>query len=165
MKWKLAAGAVALIIAALGVMYYVAGTPQYSLYLVRRSVLENDANTFFEHFDQNRVIQNAIARAVGGVPAGPDVVSEQARQYAIPTGRRVLEERIFDRLEDPASIPLLAASIGSVTYEGKAALVTLDLPDGGTTTIVLERMPDRHWRIVDLDLSKANVPFGFTDMM
>ena len=72
MKWKIAAGAVVvLIIAALGSMYYIAGTPQYALYLVRQSLRNRDASTFYEHFDQDKVIQNAIARAVGGVPAGP----------------------------------------------------------------------------------------------
>jgi hypothetical protein len=167
MKWKVAALAVvATIIAILGGMYYVAGTPQYSLYLVRRSIRENDANTFFAHFDQERVIQNAIARAVGGVPAGPDIVSRQAHDVAIPTGKRVLEDRIFERLENPGTIPMLDATIESVDYNGKAAIVTLRLPDGAaTTSLVLERMPDRHWKIVDLDLAKADITFSLNDMM
>jgi hypothetical protein len=166
MKWKIAAGVVvAIIVASLVAMYYIAGTPQYSLYLIRKSIREDDATTFFAHFDQERVIQSAISRAVGGVPSGPDIVAKQAIENAVPTGKRVLEERILDRLES-RSIPLLDASIESVRYQGSSAIVTLRTPpDGSLTDVVLVQMADRHWKIVDVDLSKANVEFKFTDMM
>ncbi len=166
MKWKIAVVIVAaIILASLGVMYYVAGTPQYSLYLIRKSIREDDADTFFAHFDQERVIQNTIGRAVGGVPSGPDVVSKTALESAVPTGKRVLEERILDRLESP-SIPLLDASIESVRYQGNAAVVTLRMAsDGSLTNVVMSRLSDRHWKIVDLDLAKANVEFNIKDMM
>jgi hypothetical protein len=165
MKWKIAAGVVvAIVVASLGAMYYIAGTPQYSLYLIRKSIREDDANTFFAHFDQERVIQNAIGRAVGGVPSGPNVVAKEAIENAVPAGKRVLEERILDRLESPA-IPLLDASIESIRYQGNSAIVTLRTPDSSLSDVVLVRMADRHWKIVDLDLSKANVEFTFKDMM
>jgi hypothetical protein len=167
MKWKIAAGVVvALILAGVGAMYYIAGTPQYSLYLVRKSIREDDPGAFFAHFDQERVIHNAIARAVGGVPSGPDIVSKQAIEVAVPAGVRVLEDRILERLESPSTIPLLDATVESVRYEGNGAVVVLRLPaDGSMTSIAMTRMPDRHWKIVDLDLAKANVDFSMNDMM
>jgi len=166
MKWKIAAGAIlALIIAALGSMYYIAGTPQYSLYLIRKSILADDARTFFTYFDEERVVQRAIERAVGQVPAGPNVVSEAAISQAIPAGKRVLSDRILERLEQPGTIPLLDSTVDSVHYEGRMAIVTLRLPaDNSTTTVVMEHLSDRRWKIVDLDLSKANVAFEYRDM-
>ena len=167
MKFKIiVASLVAAVALGLGGIYYLAGTPQYSLYLLRNAVREGDRDTFYHHFDLSRVIGNAVDRVVGGIHAGPGVVSREARELAVPNARRVLTRRIDERIGNPGDTPIVNMSIESVRYDGPVAYVTLrDAATDSTTTIVLERMRNRKWKVVDLDLSKANIPFQLSDMM
>jgi hypothetical protein len=167
MRLKVAVVAVIAVIAlAGGVMYYVSGTPHYSLYLLRRAVREGDRDAFYEHFDVRRVIENTVSRTVGGIRAGPNLMAREATEIMLPAAERVITERIDERLADPAAAPIMDMSVDSVRYQGRAAYVTLrHAADGSTTTIVLEQKRDRKWKVVDLDLSKARVLFQLSDMM
>jgi hypothetical protein len=52
-----------------------------------------------------------------------------------------------------------------VRYQGNAAIVTLKEPsDGSTTTVTLERMSDRHWKVVEIDLAKIDVQFSLAEV-
>jgi hypothetical protein len=160
-------GAVIAVIAAvaLGAMYYVAGTPQYSLYLVQRAIHEGDADTFYQHFDTSRVVQHALERKLGGIPAGPRIVSQKAEESLIPAADRLLRERIDERLAEPSGLPLLGMELDGVTYRNEAAIATLRDPnDGSTTTLTLMPGVGRHWKIVAVDLERANVTFDLDEV-
>ena len=164
--WVIVVAAFALMAAAtLGVIYYVGGTPQYSLYVLRRSVQEGDRDTFYHHFDVARVVSSSIERAVGGVPAGPRIVSQKATDMLVPAADILIRQRIEERLDDPSSAAALNMKVDSVRYQGNTAIVTLKDPsDGSTTTLSLERMSDRHWKVVDVDLAKINVDFSLKEV-
>ncbi|HQR39436.1 MAG TPA: hypothetical protein PLF26_13670 [Blastocatellia bacterium] len=166
MKWKvMAAVAAGLVVAIFGTVYYIAGTPQYSLYLMRRAALAGDRETFNQHFDVTQVVSHAVDRAVGGIPAGPRIMSKHATDSLIPAAGQIIRERLDDSLADPTSAPVLAMSIDSVSYVNDGAVVTLkNASDGSTTVITMTRMPNRQWKIVDLDLSKANVVFTLDEV-
>ena len=163
--WTIAlAAVVALVAASLGVVYYIGGTPQYSLYLLRKAAREGDRDAFYHYFDVTKVVTNTVERAVGGVPAGPLIVSQKATDMIIPAADKLIRDRIDERLDDPGSAPVMNMSVDSVRYQNNAAFVTLrDASDGSTTTLTLERMSDRQWKVVDLDLSKASVQFSLAE--
>lgn len=153
-----------LIVIALGAMYYVAGTPAYSLYKLRAAIREGDFVTFDEHFDTKKVISNAIQRQVGGLPAGPRIVSQKATDLLIPAMEKVIKQRIQERLADANGSPMLGMTYESVTYLNNAAVVSLrDPADGSETKITLERLANRQWKVVDLDLNKAGVSYTIDD--
>lgn len=163
-SWIIAIASVAALVAlTLGALYYVGGTPQYSLYLLRNAVREGDRDTFDHHFDVAKVVTNVVERAVGGVRAGPQIVSQKATDEIIPAADKLIRERIDERFDDPSAAPVLDMGIDSVRYQNNAAFVTLKGSDGATTTLTLERMRDRHWKVVDLDLAKANVQFSLAE--
>ncbi len=164
-KWTIVAAALAVVVLGiLGTLYYVAGTPQYTLYLVKKSIASGDREVFYRHFDVGRVVTSAVERAVGGVPAGPGVVSAKANEELIPASDKLIRERIEDRLDDPSAAPVMKMAIDSVRYQNNAAIVTLkDRSDGSTTSLTLERMPDRQWKIVDIDLAEANVQYSLNE--
>lgn len=152
-----------LIVIALGAMYYVAGTPAYSLYKLRAAIREGDFITFDEHFDTKKVISNAIQREVGGLPAGPRIVSQKAIDMLIPASEKIIKARIQEKLAEKGS-PMLGMSYVGATYVNNAAIVTLrDPADGSETKITLERMPNRQWKVVDLDLGKAGVTYSLKE--
>jgi hypothetical protein len=152
-----------LIVIALGAMYYVAGTPAYSLYKLRAAIREGDFVTFDEHFDTKKVISNAIQREVGGLPAGPRIVSQKAIDMLIPASEKIIKARIQEKLAEKGS-PMLGMSYVGATYVNNAAIVTLrDPADGSETKITLERLPNRQWKVVDLDLGKAGVTYSLKE--
>jgi hypothetical protein len=163
--WVIVGAAVGLLaVLGLGTIYYVAGTPQYSLYLLRRAAREGDRDAFYHYFDVDGVVTHAVEHAVGGVKAGPRVVSQKAVDTLIPASSMLIKQRIEERLDDPDSAPILGMSVDSVRYQNNAAFVTLKSPSDGTpTTLMLERMSDRHWKVVDLDLAKANVQYSLDE--
>lgn len=149
----------------LGAIYYVAGTPQYSLYLLRNAARDGDRATFRRHFDLERVIASAIERKIGGVPAGPRIVSQKATERLIPAAEELLRERIDERLDDPGAAALLNMEVDSVRHTETAALVTLrDPADGSTTSLTLVPTSGRHWKVVDVDLTKASVNFTIDEV-
>lgn len=152
-----------LIVVALGAMYYVAGTPAYSLYKLRAAIRDGDFVTFDEHFDTKKVISNAIQREVGGLPAGPRIVSQKAIDMLIPASEKIIKARIQEKLSEKGS-PMLGMSYVGATYVNNAAIVTLrDPADGSETKITLERLPNRQWKVVDLDLGKAGVTYSLKE--
>lgn len=152
-----------LIVIALGAMYYVAGTPAYSLYKLRAAIRDGDFVTFDEHFDTKKVISNAIQREVGGLPAGPRIVSQKAIDMLIPASEKIIKARIQEKLAEKGS-PMLGMSYVGATYVNNAAIVTLrDPADGSETKITLERLPNRQWKVVDLDLGKAGVTYSLKE--
>lgn len=163
--WKVVvAAAVAVVALTLGAMYYVAGTPQYSLYIVRNAVREGDKDTFYYFFDFDRVVRNTISRKVGGIQVGPGFFGKDP-DLGTPVAKRLIRERIEEKLAKPQDVPFDDLSIEDVRYEGKSAYVTLrKKSDGSTSTIAMERMPDRHWKIVDMDLDAVKVPFDVREM-
>ncbi len=167
--WKglgIAAGVLAvLLVVAAGVMFYIAGTPAYSLYKLRAAVEAGDSVTFDEHFDTRKVVSNAIQREVGGLPAGPRIVSQKAVDMLIPASEKLIQERILERLADKTNVsPMLKMDYQGTTYVNNAAVVTLrDPSDGSETRITLERLPNRQWKIVDLDLNKAGVAYSLAE--
>jgi hypothetical protein len=151
--------------ATLGTIIYIGGTPQYSLYVLKRAVEDGDRDTFYHHFDVARVVSGSIERAVGGVPAGPRIVSQKATDMLVPAADILIRQRIEERLDDPASAQAMKMKVDSVAYRGKAAIVTLKDPaDGSTTVLTLEQMSDRHWKVVDVDLGKINVQFSLAEV-
>lgn len=149
---------------ALGAIYYVAGTPQYSLYLLRKAVREKDYDTFTEHFDVHAVVLHAVERAVGGVAAGPRIVSQKANDVLIPASDKLIRQRLDDQLNQPDAVPALGMEIDSVRYTQFAAYVTLKDPkDGSTTTITMERLPNRQWKVIDVDLGKLGVQYSLEE--
>jgi hypothetical protein len=165
--WQIAvAAAVVLIAGTLGTLYYVAGTPHYSLYLVRKAVQSGDRATFFAHFDVQKVVSNAIQRELKGLlPAGPGIVSQKATDMLIPASERIIRERVDERLGDPSQIKQMTMSIDGVEYSGNVAFVTLrDTADGSTTMLMMERMPNRHWKVIDVDLERASIPFSLDEV-
>lgn len=166
MKLKIILGAVLalVVIGGLGGAFYAAGTPQYSLYLIKNAIESHDSEAFFELFDTEQVISHTVERAVGGVPAGPKVVSKKATEVLIPAATSVLKEKIQERFDDPTPVPLAGRSIGSVSYQGKYAFVELlGSEDQKPTKITLEQMKSRRWKIVDVDLSQAGISFTLDD--
>jgi hypothetical protein len=164
--WLIVAAIAAVVVAgALGAIYYTAGTPQYSLYLIRNAVRDGDRATFYSHFDVKKVVSNAIQRELGGIlPAGPNIVSDKATDMLIPASERLIRERLDERLAEPDKVQQLSMSISEVSYSGNAAFVTLASPeDGSTTMLMLERMPNRHWKIVDVDLERANIKYSLQE--
>ncbi len=152
-----------LIVVAIGSMYYVAGTPAYSLYKLRAAIRDGDIVTFDEHFDTRKVISNAIQREVGGLPAGPRIVSQKAIDMLIPASEKIIKTRLQERLAEKGS-PMLGMSYQGATYVNNAAIVTLrDPADGSETTITLERLKNRQWKVVDLDLNKAGVMYSLKE--
>jgi hypothetical protein len=164
-QWTIAIAAVAVLVAAaLGTVYYVAGTPQYSLYLLKRAVRDHDRETFDRHFDVDRIVTSAIEREVGPLPAGPRIVSQKATDTLIPASDALIRERLDERFDDPDAAPVMSMSVDSVRYQNNAAFVTLrDANDGSTTTLTMERMRDRHWKVVDIDLAKANIQYSLKE--
>lgn len=165
--WQIAvAAALVLIAGTLGTLYYVAGTPHYSLYLVRKAVESGDRQTFFAHFDVQKVVSNAIQRELKGLlPAGPGIVSQKATDLLIPASERIIRERLDERLAEPSQIKQMTMSLDGVEYSGNVAFVSLrDTTDGSTTMMMMERMPNRHWKVVDVDLVHANVPFSLNEV-
>lgn len=165
-KWTIAAVAlVLLVVAGFGALYYVAGTPQYSLYLLKSAVADHDRDAFKKYFDIDRVVTNAVEREVGGrVPAGPQVVSQKAVDTLVPASKAVILDRLDERFDAPASAAILDMKVDSVRYQNQAALVTLKDPnDGSTTVVTLERTSDRKWKVVDLDLKKADIAYTLQD--
>lgn len=153
-----------LVVVALGTMYYVAGTPGYSLYRLRAAVRDQDFVTFDHHFDTKKVISNAIQREVGWLPAGPRIVSQKATEMLIPASERIIRERIHEKLTEKDSSPMLKMTYESVSYVNNAAIVVLrDPADGSETKLTLERMPDRMWKVIDLDLSKAGISYSLQE--
>lgn len=144
-----------------GTLYYIAGTPWYSLYVVQKSIREGDRDTFYRHFDVTKVVSHAVDRAVGGIPAGPQIVSQKATQMLIPAADSIIREQIDARFDDPGSAAAAWMTYDSVRYQNNVAFVKLkDTKDASkTTTLTLEQMPDRHWKVVDVDLSKVGVDF------
>ena len=152
-----------LVLVAIGAMYYVAGTPGYSLYKLRAAVRDGDFVTFDEHFDTRKVVSNAIQREVGGLPAGPRIVSQKAIDMLIPASEKIIKQRIQERIAEKGS-PMLGMSYEGVTYQNAAAIVTLRDPgDGSETKITLERLANRQWKVVDLDLNKAGVMYSLKE--
>lgn len=152
-----------LLVIALGAMYYVAGTPAYSLYKLRAAIRDGDFVAFDEHFDTKKVISNAIQREVGGLPAGPRIVSQKAIDMLIPASEKIIKARIQEKLAEKGS-PMLGMSYVGSTYVNNAAIVTLrDPADGSETKITLERLPSRQWKVVDLDLNKAGVTYSLKE--
>lgn len=154
-----------LVIGVLGTMYYIAGTPQYSLYLVGKAARSGDRETFYRHFDVDRVISSSVERAVGGVPAGPRIVSKKATDTLIPAASRLLRERIDEKLDSPDTAPILGMELDGVEQVNNAAIATLRNPsDGSTTKVILVPSGDRHWKIVEIDLAKANIAFDMNEV-
>lgn len=152
------------LIVALGAMYYIAGTPAYSLYKLRAAVREADFVTFDEYFDTPKVISSAIQREVGWLPAGPLIVSQRATELLIPASEKLISQRIQERLADKNSSPMLGMTYESVSYVNNAAIVTLKDPtDGSETKLTLERQPNRRWKVTDLDLGKAGISYSLAD--
>lgn len=166
MTWKLVVGAAAVIaLVVSGSLYYVAGTPRYSLYVIRKAVQQGDRVTFYQHFDLKQVVSHALDRTVGGIPAGPRIVSKHATESLVPAAGKIVEERLDESLSDPSSVPALAMTIDSIVYRNDGAVVTLKNPaDGSTTVLTMQQMANRHWKIVDVDLSKVNVSLTLTDI-
>ena len=165
--WHLAvAAAVVLAAGTLGALYYVAGTPQYSLYLVRKAVQSGDRPTFYAHFDVQKVVSNAIQRELKGLlPMGPGIVSQKATEMLIPVSERLIRERLDERLADPSQIKQMTMSLDGIEYTGNVAFVTLrDDADGSTTMLMMEQMPNRHWKVIDVDLVRANVPYSLEEV-
>ena len=164
--WQLVtAGLVVVVVGVLGTLYYVAGTPQYSLYVIRKAVRAGDRATFYAHFDTAKVVSSAIQRELRGIlPAGPGIVSKKAQDMLIPASEKLIKDRIEARLDEPEPIQQLAMSIDDVKYTGNAAFVTLSNPaDGSTTVVQMEQLPNRHWKIVDVDLEKAAIPYSLNE--
>jgi hypothetical protein len=139
-------------------LYYVTGTPLYSLYLVRNAVQESDSATFFEHFDVGLVAQNATRRMIEGLPAPVQEFASRASDFAGPTVETALRQKIDEKLEDPDKSFVKGKSVESVRYDDEMAYVSVkNDADGSTTTITLVQMPNRHWKIVDLDLGKNGI--------
>ena len=160
MNWKAGIGlALVVAIGALGALYYVAGTPQYTLYQLRNAVREKDRATVFKLVDFDKVVAHGVERLMRRpAPAGPEVFSKQGTDYVLPAASELVREKLADELEDPATIALLDAKVDSVTYQNLAALVTLrDPKDDSTTTLTLERRADRGWRLVDVDIRKLGI--------
>lgn len=164
-KWTITAAALLILAAgALGAMYYVAGTPQYSLYQLKRSIADHDRTTFRKHFDVDRVVVATVESKVGNIPAGPNVVSDKAQTMLMPASEAIILERLDERFDDPSSAQILDMKIDAVRYQGDAAFVTLKDPkDGSTTTLTLARNPDRGWRVVAMDLAKANIAYSLDE--
>jgi hypothetical protein len=139
-------------------VYYLTGTPMYSLYLVRTAVQEGDSETFFKHFDVSLVGQNATRRIVGGLPAPLQTLASHVSGFTGPAVEAVLRQKIDEKLKDPDKSFVKGKSIESVRYENATAIVTVKSDsDGSTTTITLAQMADRHWKIVDLDLGEHGI--------
>jgi hypothetical protein len=165
-NWQIIAAVVLVLISGtLGTLYYVAGTPHYSLYLVRNAVRGGDRATFYQHFDVKKVVSNAIQRELKGiVPAGPGIVSKKANEILIPAAETIISERLEERLADPSKIKQMSMSLEGVEYSGSVAFVTLvDPADGSSTMLMMERMSNRHWKVVDVDLERASVPFSLNE--
>lgn len=166
--WKpigIVAGILAvLVVVALAAMYYIAGTPAYSLYRLRGAVQSGDFVTFDEHFDTRKVVLNAFQRELGGMPAGPRIISQKAIDILIPPSETLIKQRIQEKLIDPNASPMLKMDYEGATYVNNAAIVTLrDPSDGSETKITLERLPNRQWKVVDLDLNKAGVRYSLNE--
>jgi hypothetical protein len=168
LNWKVGIGlALVVVLGALGAIYYVAGTPQYTLYRLRKAVLEKDRATVFRLVDFDKVVAHGVERMLSKpAPAGPNVFSKQGTDVVIPATSELVREKLADELEDPATIALLDAKVDSVAYQNLAALITLrDPKDDSTTTVTLERRPDRGWRVVDVDLRKLDIAFTMDEIM
>jgi hypothetical protein len=138
--------------------YYLLGTPMYSLYLVRTAVQEGDSETFFRHFDVSLVARNATKRMVEGLPAPVQAIAARVSGLTEPVIEAALRERIAEKLKDPDKSFVKDKSIDSIRYEDSTAYVSVkNVADDSTTVITLVRMPDRYWKIVDLDLGKHGI--------
>lgn len=151
----------ALAVVVVGTLYYVAGTPWYSLYVIQKSIREGDRDTFYRHFDVTKVVSHAVDRAVGGIPAGPQIVSQKATEMLIPASDAIIREQIDARFDDPGSAPAAWMKYDSARYQNNFVFVKLADPKDASksTTVTLERMPDRQWKVVDLDLTKIGVDY------
>jgi hypothetical protein len=166
MSWKILAGVViGLLVVAAGLMYYVAGTPTYSLYQLRRALQRGDREAFYHHFDVKQVIETAVSKAVtgSGLPAGPGIVSKKAAQFIMPAAERILTARIDECLNDPSRVPIASMSLQDIRIDSGAAHVTLS-NDEQTAVLVMTQMSDRHWKVVSIDLAAAGIPFSYDEI-
>jgi hypothetical protein len=159
---KLAIVAIVLVVCvaiAAGVgVYYLTGTPLYSLYLVRNAVLDGDSATFYEHFDVGLVAQNATKRMIADLPAPIREYVSRALDFAGPAIETAIRKKIDEKLKATDKSFMQGKSVESVRYQDEMALVSVKNDvDGTTTTITLVQMPSRHWKIVDLDLGKNGI--------
>ena len=158
--WKIivfsliAIGVVGIIVVA-GAAYYVTGTPVYSLYVLRQALREQDRDQFYHHFDVRRVIEHTLEQKVS--PKIKSYLPQMGRETALDLAESIVRRKIDERLADPESISFGKMTLASINQQGQTAQVTLRNPKDGSTTVVgLEQMSDRHWKIVEIDLSQAD---------
>ena len=131
------------------VYYFLLGMPAYSLYTIRNAVRDGDRETFYRHFDARSVAERALARRLG-VRAGEALAGP---------AERALRAAIDAKLGGPGRAQLAGMELESMERAGAETHVRLR-GGSGPTTLVLEQMPDRMWKIVDVDLEAAGLGVG-----
>ncbi|MBI4748704.1 MAG: hypothetical protein HY774_09445 [Acidobacteria bacterium] len=153
--FSLIAIVVVVVVVVAGAAYYATGTPVYSLYVLRKALREQDRDQFYHHFDVRRVVEHTVEQKVS--PTIKSYLPLMGRDTALDLAESIVRRKIDERLAHPESISFGKMTLASINQQGKTAQVTLRNPKDDSTTVVgMEQMSDRHWKIVEIDLSQAD---------
>lgn len=174
--WKTSLGILAILGALLaGGSYWISGTPQYTLYRLKRACIERDFATFQELVDAERIADESGKSAVEGVVANAAIT---AAASGTRTGMSGIEQGIFTLMEPTLRARIkqqvsdtfragvesgaflaeykrftirsmrVSGSIADVTITGHSPLVFDKL--GCEVQLKLAKMPSRRWRVIEI---------------
>ncbi|MBI2013924.1 MAG: DUF2939 domain-containing protein [Candidatus Rokubacteria bacterium] len=163
---KLAIAVVVALVIGLGAgWYYVAGAPQYSLYLLALAFQDRDEAAIARHFDVEQVAADAADlvwatfREKGGlrIDSRAEAMIRDAKPQlglVIKTAARQGAQKVFGEAFGPVSFPFGLVTVwqrAGVARDGASAGVALRGPGGKDVHLWMATKPGQGWRVVVFD--------------
>jgi len=164
---------VAVIILGWSGYYYWQGTPRYSLYQMAKAIKNNDPQTFLVYIDMDQVLEGLVAEpfeemrrkfspnADSKAPPQKESFRRNKRLQGIISQlaqvlKPELEQQLIRAIQDIEQkdriSPFSFAFLSQVREEGNKAQVTVRAPKDETYQFTMERMPEKVWKVIKLDV-------------
>jgi hypothetical protein len=178
--WKrlLVYGAVffAVVLIGSGSLYYVQGTPRYSLYQMGKAIKDHDSERFVTFLDIDKIVDGLVKSTVKEVednvsrqePSGSqskdDKISQRGRDLVttlMPQVAKALKPILRKQIQMAIEhigrknnvSPLGVCILSEVEKKGEIAEVRVKAGKKKTYHFTMERTPQRLWKVVNIDIN------------
>ena len=160
--WAIAALLICAVIAGFS---YAKKTPRYSLYMLKKAIIERDTATALKYLDTDMIIDNFAKTHLsntgqeGGGLRGK--VVKNVIMQNLPSIKRQLKEQphvymsIFITDETVSKLKKLTILAFKISTEGKSASV--DIRGSDKINLKMEQTPRGHWKVTAINLKE--LPF------
>jgi hypothetical protein len=162
-KKLLIIGVAVIAVVLAGAFYYIKGTPQYSLYMLKKAIEQNDSEGAMKYLDVDSIVDTAMVNVMKDVSKKSETFSDndfEAAGAALGAGlfmmmkpaiKDALSAGIKQAISDPEKDKTGLGNIfGTVDIKvnGKSATI---IPDGAPdTSFRMAKTSEGYWRITEI---------------